>query len=121
MDKKLLYFGCIGQVGHYLFWGNSSVYERRPDLIPGLNHRVLGSMDATFCPVDLTEGKYQVSVVPPVIIVSWWDNSVDKRPGSNSNLIGYGYVNAEEIIQAAWQIYPQVMGRQRQVLTPSNK
>ncbi len=107
MDKKLLYFGCIGGKEHYL-WPQFETIK-----IPGINSHLLQSLDGTFTPGNTnTQGLYQVSIVPPVMIVSWHDYSVDSRPGSHSTFIGYGYLSAQEIIEAAKKLFPDVMSRQ---------
>lgn len=115
MSKLLLYFGCIDRVGHYLFGkGGASASERNAmSLFPSLNPNLLKHIDAIFPPTQTQiVGKYNECIVPPCIIVAWWDRSVDKRPGSNSNLIGFGYANAEEIIDEAYIQFPAVMNRQ---------
>jgi len=114
MRKKLFYFGCIGAPGHYL---HGSHYGGDPALaakeMPGINSRLLGSLDDVFTPASTKQqGVYQVSAIPPVIIVAWHDYTGDGRPGSNSALIGYGYDDAEQIIEAAHGLFPTVMSRQ---------
>lgn len=110
MEKKLIYFGCIGTIGHHLY-GKDVTGSHRVN-IPNLNPEVIKFIDGTFTPANRTEGIYNESIVPPVRIVAWWDYSVDNRQGSNSVLIGYGYDSAEEMIDAAYQIFPGVMKRQ---------
>jgi len=108
MSKTLLYFGCIGRPGHYLFSSEGYSTDNHTRLIPGISEKLLGNMDSVFPPADTRAGIYNDCVVPPVRIVSWWDYSVDKRPGSNSNLIGYGYSLAEEMIDDAYKKFPSV-------------
>lgn len=74
---------------------------------------MLNGIDGLFPPGStFDQGKYQVSIVPPVMIVAWWDYTVDKRPGSNANLIGYGFNDAEEMIDEAYKLFPRIMNRQ---------
>ena len=110
--KKLFYFGCIGQAGHYFFEPGYGSRDHRNIRIDGVNTKILGYLDGNFTPADPTPGKYNECVIPPLRIVAWHDYSVDKRPGSNSVLIGYKYETAEEMIEAAYKIFPQVMNRQ---------
>ena len=118
MVRLLYYFGCIREAGHYLWTDERNSHY--PDTIsrqtPGLNPALLKAIDGVFAPHCLTEyqpeGLYQESIVPPVRIVAWWDRSVDKRPGSNSALIGYGFYTAEDMVEAAIQQFPSVMNRQ---------
>ena len=109
--KKLYYFGCIGKPGHHFYLNDTC--RIRPEVvdIPRLNQAVLNSI-GSFPPKDRSDGYYNECTVPPVKIVAWWDNSVDKRPGSRSVLIGYGYASAEEMINDAYDRFPSVMKRQ---------
>jgi hypothetical protein len=114
MLKKLYYFGCLKVAGHFLY-ENSSGHEvsaRRID-IPGfeINQR-LDVPDGIFPPGSKVQGKYLESLVPPLRIVAWWDYTGDERGGSNSNLIGFNYRNAEEMLDDAIKLFPTVMKRQ---------
>lgn len=113
--KKLLYFGCLGGKGHFLYdeFG-MTIREETACLkyMPDVNVKILQYLDGTFTPTNLSQGKYNDCVVPPLRIVAWWDYSLDSRGGSNSNLIGYGYESAEEMIDDAYKIFPSVMNRQ---------
>jgi hypothetical protein len=113
MKKQLLYFGCIGEAGHYLWYSDRSKAYGSNARIDGVNEKLLQNLDSVFPPPEIVgTGIYNDCIVPPVRIVSWWDRSVDKRPGSNSNLIGVGYASAEEMIDDAYKIFPSVMNRQ---------
>lgn len=106
MKKQLFYFGCIGQAGHYWF-------PRKPIDLPGVNMKILGCIDGTFTPEKYTgQGAAQETVIGPLRIVAWHDYTVDKRPKSNSNLVGYGYDNAEDMLADATNFFPTVMNRQ---------
>lgn len=112
-NKILLFFGCENVTGHY--WSGGSFRD-----IPGLTREIEYKIDTTFAPRNTREqGHYQVCTLPPVLIVSWWDYTIDSRPGSNSNLIAYGYDNVEEIFKDAKIKFPSVMNRQP-VLTHIN-
>lgn len=122
MTKKLFYFGCLGQKGHFFYGGPGRYSDAITREFPGLNHNVMNGIDGTFTPGFTTkQGIYQATEIGPVIIVAWWDYTVDSRPGSNSNLIGSGYANAEEMIDAAYEKFPEVMNRQSRPipLTPN--
>ncbi len=112
--KKLLYFGCIRVVGHSLFDGDGNSINGRGHLLgfTDVNTDILERLDGTFAPKSTEMGKYNDCIVPPLRIVAWWDYSLDKRGNSNSNLIGYGYSSAEEMIDDAYKRYPSVMNRQ---------
>lgn len=125
MDKKLLYFGCIQNLGHFLYEsdnGHSLNIDSIVRRYPQFNKHLLQGLDATFTPNDWNqkEGVYNDCIVPPIRIVAWWDRSFDKRHGSNSALIGYGFSSAEEILDEAVKLFPSVMRRQRRPI-PFNK
>lgn len=119
--KKLLYFGCIRDKGHYLWEREGSYttnYERTG--IPGINPSLLKHIDGIFCPGNTREqGRCNECIVPPVRIISWWDYTIDPRPGSNSNLIGYGYQTAEQMFEDARKLFPSVMARQEILTIPT--
>jgi hypothetical protein len=115
--QVLLYFGCIGQTGHYLFIEgeaslNSNYAASLAKSIKGLNPMVFlpSLLDGFFVP---TGAGYRESIIPPVRIVSWIDNSVDHRGGSHSTFVGYGYRTAEELLDDAVVKFPSVMKRQQ--------
>jgi len=104
--------------GHYWF-GTKNAHSIIGS-VPGLNKNLDGAIDSTFAPGSTTEqGLYQVSIVPPVMIISWWDRSVDRRHGSNSNFVGYGYLSAEDMLKDAETKFPWVLNRQPK-LVPIN-
>lgn len=111
--KKLLYYGCIREKGHNLFDTDGYSTAPRESLFPvKFNLQILKVIDGSFCPCNPMSQRYNECIVPPLRIVAWWDYSIDQRPGSNSNLIGYGYESAEEMIDDAFNIFPSVMKRQ---------
>jgi hypothetical protein len=116
--KHLFFFGCGNlQKGHYLFNEDDRHIRNEERMCKelGINVALLTrSIDSQFCPVlaNQNQGIYKVSIVPPMMIMSWWDRTGDPRPGSNSNLIGVGYTNPIEIIEDARKQFPKTMGRQ---------
>jgi hypothetical protein len=112
MNKRLLYFGCMGTPGHSLYEDQHTTVHPKYANIPGLNQRVLECIDSTFTPKDMKQGVYNVAVIHPVVILAWWDYTGDSRPGSNSALIGYGYATADEMLDDACKKFPVVMQRQ---------
>lgn len=111
--KALYYFGCIKEPGHYLWESERMGCYPSTIKIPGANTTILGYLDGTFTPGgNQTEGIYNDCTIPPLRIVSWWDRSIDKRIGSSSTLIGFGYSNAEEMLDDATKQFPSVMARQ---------
>lgn len=111
-DKKTYYFGCIGQKGHYMFPTVSR------GCFPSGNYRVIEYIDGLYVPGDKFEqGAAQFSMVGPFTIIAWHDYTVDQRPGSNSNIIGYGFTGtgAKVIVDMFKDFhmrFPQVVNRQ---------
>jgi hypothetical protein len=101
----------MGEKGHYMFPAT-----RRGDF-PGENYRVIEYIDGLYVPGNTAQGAAQFSMVGPFTIIAWHDYTVDSRPGSNSNIIGYGYTGtrAEIIIDMFKDFllqFPQVIKRQ---------
>jgi hypothetical protein len=113
-DHRIIYFGCIGEPGHYLWETEHLKAANEPFRdIKSINQNLFrhygGIFDGSFNPPG---SGYRESTIPPLRIVAWTDNSVDHRPGSISCLIGYGYESAEEILNDAPNWFPSVMKRQ---------
>jgi hypothetical protein len=111
MSKRTYYFGCIDVPGHYMHPST-----RRGDF-PGANYRVIEYIDGLYVPGITTQGAAQFSMVGPFTIIAWHDYTVDKRTGSNSNIIGYGFTGTRaEIIVDMFKDFqlrfPQVIRRQ---------
>lgn len=117
MIKALLYFGCIRESGHYL-WINESMrihnWATLRDVakVTGVTQRFVDCIDGIYMPFDTRQGCYRLSHVPPFKIIGWHDYTIDKRPGSNSNLLAVGMDDVREIIDAALIKFPSVMKRQ---------
>lgn len=113
MMKQIFYFGCMGQAGHYLFGpeGMGRVYPGKEfSTCFGEDGRKL---DTPFCPpMDWPAGKFVVMTKTIWTIVSWWDYSVDSRPGSHSTFIFTGYDSLEEFWKEAKEQFPSVFNRQ---------
>lgn len=111
-DKRTYYYGCIGVAGHYMH-----PYAKSSDFPDG-NFKVIQYIDGLYTPGGTSEqGKAQFSMIGPFTIIAWHDYTVDKRPGSNSNIIGYGFTGTRaEIIVAMYKDFeirfPQVIKRQ---------
>lgn len=116
--KKLFFFGCGNNgPGHYWYESQPSGprhvadYFVRSEL--GASAQLIKVIDGTFCPAgDQVQGIYKVSMVHPIMIISWWDRTIDSRPGSNSNLVGVGYFGSHEMLEDAKIKFPSFMDRQ---------
>lgn len=112
MKKQLFYFGCRKEAGHYLWLAGYGEVSTHRELIPGYSRHLLGYLDGTYIHQQAKQGEYTLVRIADIIILQWPDYTIDKRPGSNSSLIGVGYDNEHEILAAAITAFPDVMTRQ---------
>ena len=109
-DDGWFYFGCGGGAGHYLFNAlGSKVYA------DGRLRRLRDHFDGTLPPQPEAElyvasfsrlGGWNMSAL------SWWDRSVDKRPGSNSTVFAPGLViDPRAMLDLAHARFPWVFNR----------
>lgn len=115
--KKMLYFGCIREHGHHLWCNEGNTCANRSALhrhtgIEGVTDNFIRTLDGTYVPLEYIQGRYKECLVPPFRIVAWNDYTVDRRPGSNSVLLGIGYATADEMLDDAINHFPSVMQRQ---------
>ncbi len=125
--KFLLYFGCMKDVGHYLWLDESNTVRnaKRLEEILGahmISDLFLRNIDNVYNPPSYPKNEcvYRESLVPPFKIVAWNDYSMDKRPGSNSALLSIGYEFTKDVIKAAEKKFPTPMSRQRSELFPES-
>jgi len=105
------YFGCVECAGHHLNW-------RRKDgslsfTGAGMTRMYwVNTLDGTLCPRDTQEeGVATLTHLHGWSIIAFWDNSVDKRDGSNSMLLVYGYKHFKEVLDRAREAFPEVFKR----------
>ena len=110
------YFGCCRGVGHYLFTPTLHRIhsERDPDLPDDfpVNIHVLDAGLLGY-PKKQIEGEAVVSHIGGWTILSFWDRSVDGRPGSNSNFIMRGTRTFDEASETACGAFPEIWQRLR--------
>lgn len=120
MNEAWFYFGCNGEAGHDLFNEHgrkaphySSPSEQRP-LREALSH-----MDGVLPPITQDKFRAPLYVASFSILgglgyctLSWWDCSVDSRPGSNSTVFapGLDWLSLE-MLEVAKQKMPWVFSR----------
>ena len=131
MTKRALYFGCRGvnQSGHYLQEGHLTIWEPPADC-----PWTLGLMDGGL----LNNGRHRDAETGKVwwtcggrtdlwYAFIWWDNSGDRRGGSNSGFYVRGFgpekltpntarENAKLAFGYACSAYPWVLARQHNPL-----
>jgi hypothetical protein len=116
----VLYFGCIGQLGHYLWQSNKFDRHIDTDKFPTfpwkINHLDTGLLD-NGKHVDKCDGKVFWTcggAKERWFAFFWWDRSVDTRPGSNSGLYvsGFEFSQRDAAFDYACKVFPEVIQRQ---------
>ena len=105
----VLYFGCIGQAGHYL-WVSVDGVPVKPSR-GDYRRDLLSRFDGLLCPTDRTEGVMLKHFIHGHTAVSFWDRSGDSRPGSSSTFFLAGIHGYQYMIAAARQAFPAVFAR----------
>ena len=104
---KVYYFGCIREAGHYMFKPNHST-----DYDFTISNPWGYGIDSKLCPKDNDiEGHALIHKKDGWTALSFWDRSVDKRGGCNSNFLAEGDFTFDEMIALAKEKFPNVMGR----------
>ena len=109
-----LYFGCWGELGHYLW--TTKHRQVRADVmrsLPSFVGAYGGKLDGGFCPIDPKEpeGLCALAQIEGWTIVSFWDRSGDKRYKSNSNFLLPGTLGQQEALAAARAAFPALFAR----------
>lgn len=118
-DTTLLYFGCIGESGHYLW---SSPYRRTRDI----DETPWGmKIDGKLCPPadpwgrnGQPQGRAALHHKDGWTALAFWDRSVDKRPGSNSVFVADECLSFDQIVTVAKERFPGVWKRLAFDVTP---
>lgn len=113
LTMKVYYFGCIYEPGHYLWENmhtrNSELFRRQPWGI-GLDG-LAGSSIARERTSNIPEGRAWLIHLDGWTVISFWDRSVDTRPGSNSAFAAEGTFTFDEMVTAAKAQWPEVWKR----------
>lgn len=117
IPKPVYYFGPRRVVGHYLYDHNGYRLDGYRPHIPNLRPEVLTIIDGGFCPLrDTFSGEVQTNRIGMWIILSWWDRSIDTKPNSNSNILGFDYDSVDALVSRAREAFPDVFERQKVTL-----
>jgi len=103
-EGGVLYFGCLGQIGHHLHAKPSRRlrYESTP----------WGeTLDMGLFPERSTHGILYTAKKGGWTAIAAWDNSVDTRPGSHSAFLVAADISTEELLRRAREQWPEVFSR----------
>ena len=120
---RAFYFGCKDTLGHYLHNaenGGRTLYDLPPGIPWNLGHmdsgllkngKVLDKEDGRVFWTCGGRDNYWFAFF-------WWDNSVDRRGGSNSGFYVDGFASGEakKAFQFACDAFPKIVARQRSPL-----
>ena len=112
---KVFYFGCYGNAGHYMRApGGSALRSTRAEHDFTISNPWGYNIDGELC---VSPERRQVQGVTKVhhkdgwTAISFWDRSVDSRPGSNSALLAEGEHTFEGMMALFNHYFPEVLKR----------
>lgn len=124
---RAYYFGCWREPGHYLWLPGTGGYPHKAGRAEG---ELLGSRSHSHDPKPgiipwgysldgglLTGSRYYTEGVARVAqrdgwtALSFWDQSVDSRPGSSSTFVFDALLTPEEALAAAREAFPPIFER----------
>lgn len=109
---EVLYYGCdLRESGHYA-WRPNWQRWRAPTPFDGTTGSATMLDGGGFTPpMGEENGKARLTHVDGWTVLSFWDNSMDKRPGSHATFAVDDTVDFETMLQLAREAYPAVFGR----------
>jgi hypothetical protein len=102
---RIYYFGCRGEVGHYL---------HDPKGGRSLDWRFLpwGKIDGGLCPDGTRDqGITELHQKDGWTALAFWDYSIDKRPGSNSVFFYEDLLEFDQMVREFQEHFPDVVNR----------
>ena len=108
---KVYYFGCLGEVGHFMYEPPGRVTTESNQFTLTNPWRL--EVDGKLCPDDATqpEGIARLHVRDGWTAVAFWDRSLDARPGSCSVFLVEGELEFDAAVKAARSSFPAVLER----------
>lgn len=106
--SKMYFFGCHGTGGHYYYDPETGQSVSRKDLPGPWGYQIDGSLAPQR---DRTPFRCVVTHKDGWTALSFWDYTIDKRPGSNANFLTRGEYDFEEMVTLAAEQWPQIMKR----------
>ncbi len=116
------YFGCWGEPGHFL-WTTAGRIARDAGLDGPRGGPMIAdtSLDCGYAPGacapryedprTIPNGAAVITRVGDWTILSFWDNSADKRPGSHSTFICRANLTFDEMVERTRRMFPSIWKR----------
>lgn len=113
-DRRVYYFGVIGEPGHYLFRpggcpGARPCHCRPPDGFPCSDRMLDAGFLSPYGPQE--EGKAVLVHLSGWTILTFWDRSGDQRMNSNSSFVAAGTLTFGEIVERSKAAFREVWRR----------
>lgn len=108
------FFGCEKQAGHFMKRnGPDFTLEDRRKTCHFTERNPWGhNIDSGLCPKDSdVQGRAIIHHKDQWTALSFWDRSVDRRGGSNSNFLAEGTHTFDEMVAIAKENFPEIMAR----------
>lgn len=104
---KVFYFGCLGRKGHFFYRPGSHMqyWDAEKEQPFG------GYVNTWLCPRPERLGSAQLHHHEGWTALSFWDRSVDPRPGSNSTFIVEGIHDFVAMERITRELFPEVWNR----------
>ncbi len=112
MSAPILYFGCLGDAGHYLRDKTKPHHAQPRYSSTAWGNQLDGGIFAD-SKRHWEDGVVHHAQKDGWSVVYWADYSVDTRPGSHSTFVVQALMTKDELIAAARLQWPEVFGRKR--------
>lgn len=107
------YFGCHRESGHYWWYPDrlSDFRLREGAIITKVGAGIHPKIDSGFCPRPDVQGNGKLTEIDGWTVLSFWDNSVDKRSNSSSSFVARGAYDFAAMKAIAEAQFPRVWKR----------
>lgn len=110
--QPIFYFGCWHDVGHFMRAPNKHADSHREAAEFAWKNPWSHDIDGRLCPDgSQIEGRALIHHKEGWTALSFWDRSVDKRRGSNSNFLAKGDHSFETMLTLAEEYFPDILKR----------
>lgn len=105
------YFGCQRESGHFWWRPDRLPYGASSHVAQKVGPLIHPKIDSGFCPKRGIQGHAKLTQIDGWTILSFWDNSVDSRPGSSSSFVARGAYDLTTMQAIAREQFPRVWKR----------